>query len=191
MELCSQMSGDHLAGGIPVVLLIGAKDNFAEEELISSGARGRLKKPFSPRDLLEIISKLIGPSDGESPEVPAVREQLRKEGLFVEFDSKGRPKISSTKQHSALAKAMGLKTGRDGFGHTDEHGNFQNSGRRRNDEIQAGRSKVRPVLAGDHCQHHIASSVQCEYEENDGDNTRDYRECGPFADMAFIVSGPS
>lgn len=79
-------------------------------------------------------------------EVPAVRERLRKEGMFIEFDSKGRPEITSTKQHSALAKAMGLKTGRDGFGHTDEYGNFQNSGRRRNDEVQAGRRKVRQAI---------------------------------------------
>ncbi len=79
-------------------------------------------------------------------EVPVVRERLRKERLFVEFDSKGRPEITSTKQHSRLAKALGMKTGRDGFGHTDEHGNFQNSGRRRNDEIQAGRRKVRQAI---------------------------------------------
>lgn len=63
LELSLQMSGDQLAGGIPVVLLIGAKDDFTEEQLISSGARGRLKKPFSPRDLLEMIAKLIGPGD--------------------------------------------------------------------------------------------------------------------------------
>jgi hypothetical protein len=76
-------------------------------------------------------------------EVPEVREQLRKEGLFVDFDEEGRPEITSTKQQDALAKAMGMKTGRDGYGHTDEYGNFQHSGRRRNDEIQEGRAKVR------------------------------------------------
>lgn len=79
-------------------------------------------------------------------EVPAVQERLRKEGLFVEFDKRGRPEITSTKQQSDLAKAMGMKTGRDGYGHTDEHGNFQNSGRRRNDEIQEGRRKVRKAI---------------------------------------------
>lgn len=79
-------------------------------------------------------------------EVPEVQERLRKDGLFVEFDRAGRPEITSTKQHGAVAKALGMKTGRDGFGHTDEHGNFQNSGRRRNDEIQTGRSKVRRAI---------------------------------------------
>jgi hypothetical protein len=78
--------------------------------------------------------------------VPAVQEALRKEGLFAEFDKEGRPEITSTKQQDALAKAMGMKTGRDGYGHTDEHGQFQNSGRRRTDEMQEGRSKVQRAI---------------------------------------------
>jgi len=82
----------------------------------------------------------------EPSEVPEVQERLRKEGVFVEFDRDGRPEITSTKQHAALAKAMGMKTGRDGYGHVDELGNFQNSGRRRNDEVQAGRSKIRRAI---------------------------------------------
>lgn len=82
----------------------------------------------------------------EPNEVPEVQERLRREGVFVEFDREGRPEITSTKQHDALAKALGMKTGRDGFGHTDDLGRFQNSGRRRNDEIQAGRKKVRGAI---------------------------------------------
>ncbi len=74
LELCRQMSGDQLAGGIPVVLMIGAKDDFTEEQSISSGARGRLKKPFSPRDLLEIITKLIGAGDGQPSGQPDPQE---------------------------------------------------------------------------------------------------------------------
>ena len=76
-------------------------------------------------------------------EVPAVSDRLRAQGVFAEFDRQGRPIVTSTKQHDALAKALGMKTGRDGYGHVDEHGNFQNSGRRRNDEIQEGRARVR------------------------------------------------
>jgi CheY-like chemotaxis protein len=74
LELCLQMSGDQLAGEIPVVLLIGARDNLTEEQLISSGARGRLKKPFSPRDLLEMIAKLIGPGERQSSGQPDAAE---------------------------------------------------------------------------------------------------------------------
>ncbi len=83
----------------------------------------------------------VDPSD-----VPAVQERLRSEGLFVEFDNQGRPEITSTKQQGALAQAMGMKTGRDGYGHTDEHGKFQNSGRRRSDEMAEGRGRVRRVI---------------------------------------------
>jgi hypothetical protein len=111
-------------------------------------------------------------------EVPEVQERLRKEGLFVEFDREGRPEITSTKQHSALAKALGMKTGRDGFGHTDEFGNFQNSGRRRNDEVQEGRGKVRRAIAElesmpEEAPAHAVAGVLDEYdirptEENTG-----------------------
>ena len=79
-------------------------------------------------------------------EVEQVQEDLRRKGLFVDFDRAGRPEITSTKQHGAVAKAMGMKTGRDGYGHTDEHGNFQNTGRRRNDEVQEGRGRVRRAI---------------------------------------------
>lgn len=79
-------------------------------------------------------------------EVPEVSERLRNEGLFVEFDRSGKPKIESAKQQSDLAKAFGMKTGRDGYGHTDELGQFHNSGRRRAEECGAGRAKVRKAI---------------------------------------------
>ena len=80
-------------------------------------------------------------------EVPAVKEQLRKQGLFTEFDNEGRPIIESAKQQSDLAKALGMKTGRDGYGHVDEHGKFHNSGRRRADEVAEGRGRVKKAIA--------------------------------------------
>ena len=61
LELCKQMSGDQIARGIPSLLIIGAGDNLSKEELIKSGARGYLKKPFSPKDLLEAVTRLVGP----------------------------------------------------------------------------------------------------------------------------------
>lgn len=63
LELCKQMSGDQIARGIPSLLIIGAVDNISKEELIMSGARGYLKKPFSPKDLLEAITRLVGPGN--------------------------------------------------------------------------------------------------------------------------------
>ena len=73
-------------------------------------------------------------------DVPQVTEQLRRQGVFVDFDRTGRPIITSSAQQSNLAKAMGMKTGRDGYGHTDQYGRFQNSGRRRAEEIATGRA---------------------------------------------------
>lgn len=114
----------------------------------------------------------------EPSEMPEVHERLRKEGMDVEFDREGRPEITSTKQHDALAKAMGMKTGRDGFGHTDEFGNFQNSGRRRNDEIQEGRGRVRRAIKElesmpEEVPEHVVADVLDRYdigptEENTG-----------------------
>jgi CheY-like chemotaxis protein len=62
LELCRQVTSNKITGGIPVVLMLGANDAIREEEIVASGARGRLKKPFSPKDLLEIANKLAGQS---------------------------------------------------------------------------------------------------------------------------------
>jgi CheY-like chemotaxis protein len=77
LELCRQVSSDSKIGEIPVAMMVGAKDNVSEDELISTGASGKLNKPFSPRDLLVIVRELIGegetvdqpdePSSGEKP----------------------------------------------------------------------------------------------------------------------------
>jgi hypothetical protein len=79
-------------------------------------------------------------------DIPKVVQQLKSEGLFPEFDDQGRIKIESTKHCDAVAKALEMKTGRDGYGHLDQYGNFQNSGRRRADEIAEGRSKVQRAI---------------------------------------------
>jgi CheY-like chemotaxis protein len=60
LELCRQVSSDRLTGGIPVVLMIGGKDAIDKEQILASGARGTLRKPFSPKDLLDITERLAG-----------------------------------------------------------------------------------------------------------------------------------
>jgi hypothetical protein len=87
------------------------------------------------------VAMAVNPED-----IPGVQEQLRRKGVLVDFDEQGRPEITSAKQQSDLAKALGMKTGRDGYGHTDEQGNFHNSGRRRADEIAEGRGRVRKAI---------------------------------------------
>ncbi len=60
LDLCRKISNDNLTGGIPVIVMIGAKDAVTEEQVIASGARGKLRKPFSPKDLLDVVARLTG-----------------------------------------------------------------------------------------------------------------------------------
>jgi CheY-like chemotaxis protein len=60
LELCRQIAKDNLTGGVPIVLMIGPKDPISDEEILASGARGKLRKPFSPKELLEVVGKLTG-----------------------------------------------------------------------------------------------------------------------------------
>ncbi len=78
-------------------------------------------------------------------EVEAVNGMLRSQGVFAEFDAEGRPRVDSARQHRTLAKAMGLYNGRDGFGHQDEQGKHQSSGRRAGEERAAGRAKIKQL----------------------------------------------
>lgn len=121
---------------------------------ISSSATRRFQYDAEHGGVVEVDRPAVVPAVSMFPyrstamcvdpeDVPQVMEELRRHGLFVEFDRAGRPIIESAKQQSDLAKAMGMKTGRDGYGHTDQYGRFQNSGRRRADEIAEGRAKVR------------------------------------------------
>jgi CheY-like chemotaxis protein len=68
LELCRQIAKDNLTGGVPTVLMIGPKDPITDEEVLASGARGKLRKPFSPKELLEIVGKFTGnPQDQPKP----------------------------------------------------------------------------------------------------------------------------
>lgn len=62
IQLCKNIIADPLTGGIPVILLIGDKDSIYEDKLDTCGARGRIKKPFSPKDLIRIVEKFAGES---------------------------------------------------------------------------------------------------------------------------------
>lgn len=62
LDLCRQIAKDNLTGGVPIVLMIGPKDPISDEEILASGARGKLRKPFSPKELLDVVGKLTGVS---------------------------------------------------------------------------------------------------------------------------------
>jgi CheY-like chemotaxis protein len=69
LDLCLRISNDNITGGIPVVIMIGAKDGVTEEQFIASGARGKLRKPFSPKDLLDVVERLTGQGNAKPTKV--------------------------------------------------------------------------------------------------------------------------
>lgn len=73
IELCKKVGADPITGGIPVVLLVGEQDGIYLEQLDLCGARGRLKKPFSPKELLAIVEKYAG--SGTSINVTRIVDQ--------------------------------------------------------------------------------------------------------------------
>lgn len=82
LELCRQITADRITGGIPVVLMIGSKDAIEEDQIVASGARGKLRKPFSPKDLLDVADRLAGQIQAPSKSAEARSEAARKSGIF-------------------------------------------------------------------------------------------------------------
>lgn len=58
------------------------------------------------------------------------REYLRAHGVMADFDKEGRCIITSEKQYQAVAKAFGMKSGRDGYEVRNEEGNQILTGKR-------------------------------------------------------------
>lgn len=83
------------------------------------------------------MSLSVAPED-----VPATTELLKSHGVFAEFNEDGCPKIESSTQQRKIAQALGLFTGRDGYGHQTLSGRHENTGRIRGQELAAGRRKV-------------------------------------------------
>lgn len=60
IQLCRKIIDNPQTGGIPVVLLVGDRDSVFLDKIELSGARGRIKKPFSPKELLAVADKFLG-----------------------------------------------------------------------------------------------------------------------------------
>ena len=82
LELCRQIASDRITGGIPVVLMIGSKDTIEEDQIVASGARGKLRKPFSPKDLLDVADRLAGQIRPPSKAPEAKSETARHSNIF-------------------------------------------------------------------------------------------------------------
>lgn len=63
IELCRKLASDPLTGGIPVLLMVGPKDEVYEDKIKLSGARGTIKKPFTAAELLDNVRRFLGGSD--------------------------------------------------------------------------------------------------------------------------------
>lgn len=59
-DLCKKITTDPVTGGIPLVLFIGKDDSIDQSQIDLCGARGVIKKPFSPKDLLSVVEKFTG-----------------------------------------------------------------------------------------------------------------------------------
>jgi twitching motility two-component system response regulator PilH len=59
-ELCMKITSDPFTGGIPVILFVGKHDTIDNSKIDLCGARGLIKKPFSPKELLSVVEKFTG-----------------------------------------------------------------------------------------------------------------------------------
>jgi len=82
---------------------------------------------------------------GVNPDqIPEATEALRRAGCMADFDADGRCIVTSNTQYQQVAKACGLKTGRDGFGGgMDSDGNRIRTGR----EDEQGKQAFRDAVA--------------------------------------------
>jgi len=100
LELCKKISSDAIIGGIPIILLIGEKDVAYLDKIDLCGARGRIKKPFSPKELLNIVEKYTS-SGGDKP-APKLVDQSA-DGA-PRLKAKVEPSEVGTATHTVLGK---------------------------------------------------------------------------------------
>lgn len=85
-ELCKKITSDPFTGGIPVILFVGKQDTIDHSKIDLCGARGLIKKPFSPKELLSVVERFTG--SGESIRAPKPVDQSS------DSAPKLRPKVS-------------------------------------------------------------------------------------------------
>lgn len=83
----------------------------------------------------------INPAD-----IPRATATLRAHGCMVEYDSAGRPVITSERQYKEIGKAFGFWNGREGFRSYDEDGNRVLTGR---EQVQAREEFKRALARGE------------------------------------------
>jgi len=81
IQLCKKITEDPTTGGIPVILLVGDKDDVYLDKIELCGARAQIKKPFSPKELLLVVEKYTG------------IEMSNTTSTLVDQSTKGAPKL--------------------------------------------------------------------------------------------------
>jgi twitching motility two-component system response regulator PilH len=94
IELSKKIIADPVIGGIPIILLIGEKDSGYLDQADLSGARGRLKKPFSPKELLQVVEKYTGSSVSGS------------DVKIVDQSAEGQPKLKGSVSPREIGTSM-------------------------------------------------------------------------------------
>ncbi len=103
-EVCSFVKQHPVLAATPVVLLVGAFEAFDEEEAERVEANGRIKKPFEPQELLEMVSGMIDdPLVGPAPAQDSDDDILGLEELFPKVDQGGGPGELSGQEIDAIA----------------------------------------------------------------------------------------
>ena len=114
-EVCSFVKQHPVLASTPVVLLVGAFEVFDEEEAERVEANGRIKKPFEPQELLEMVSgmidapPLVGPGPGEDSD----DDILGLAELFPQVDQDSGPGELSGHEIDAIADRVIQRMSRD------------------------------------------------------------------------------
>jgi CheY-like chemotaxis protein len=80
-QVCTYIRTHPDFGQTPVVLLVGAFDAFDEDAAKKAGATASITKPFEPGALIDLVTSVLQPEEGEAaPEREAVVETLGENG---------------------------------------------------------------------------------------------------------------
>ncbi len=86
-EVCSFVKEHSALGRTPVVLLVGAFEAFDAAEAERVNADGRIKKPFEPQELLELVSGMIDEAGASGAHIEDSDDDiLGLKELFPELD---------------------------------------------------------------------------------------------------------
>lgn len=137
LQLCKRISSETVTGGIPVVFLVGDKDDIYKDKIDISGARGRLMKPFSPKELVSIVDKFTGgvkqqppkiidQKDAAGPQLTpiAVSEEIRAATPNIDRDKTvdKRPESSFNLEWQDLKSDPDFEAEREGASELDDSG---------------------------------------------------------------------